>query len=46
MSVVEILYFSNFWVVSMETLIEEASNNNWINFFVIIVNDELLLLTN
>jgi len=27
-SVVEILHFSFFWVVSMETLIEEASNNN------------------
>jgi len=27
-SVVEILHFSIFWVVSMKTLIEEASNNN------------------
>jgi len=32
-SVVEILYFSIFWVISMETLIEEVSNNNWFNFF-------------
>jgi len=40
LSVVEILHFSIFWVVYMEKLIEEASNNNWFNFFVIFVNDE------
>jgi len=37
--VVEILHFSDFRFVSMETLIEE-SNNNSFNFFVIFVNDE------
>jgi len=40
LSVVEILHFSIFWVVSMEMLKEEASNNNRFNFFVIFVNNE------
>jgi len=31
--------FSFLWVVSIETFMEEASNNNWYNFFVIFVND-------
>jgi len=33
LSVVEILHFSIFRVVSMDTLIEEVSNNTWFNFF-------------
>jgi len=40
MLVVEILHFSIFWVVSMETLIEEVSDTYRFNFFVTVVNDE------
>ena len=40
MLVVEILHFSIFWVVSMETLIEEVSDIYRFNFFVTVVNDE------